>query len=255
MCRSPEGIVSFPSQRVEVKKSYKADLDNQRAFNFLLGLVVVLSLFLVALEFTTTGGVSEDGDDLLDDVSHDVEMMPVVDRNAVAAMAAGHKQSGESGKVSIVDKPSETLTAEPQAGKGSVPGNLWGMGGVTDISNAAIPTFTAVPLDKQDNPLNFQVVERLPEYPGGMSAFVQWLTKNLKYPVTAQRRKVEGTVLVAFIVNKDGSITDLKVVKSAAPELDSEALRVLRMMPKWKPGEDRGKPCRTYFSIPVVFKL
>ena len=88
-----------------------------------------------------------------------------------------------------------------------------------------------------------------------MSAFVQWLTKNLKYPLAAQRAKRQGTVLVSFIVNKDGTIADRKVVKSASPDLDREALRVLRLMPKWKPGEDHGQPCRTYICIPVVFKL
>ena len=127
-----------------------------------------------------------------------------------------------------------------------------GIGGITDIQASPLPQINVT---GQDNPLNFQVVEALPEFPGGMSAFVQWLTKNLKYPVTAQRARKQGTVLVAFIINKDGSTTAHKIVKSAAPELDREALRVVRMMPKWKPGEDRGKPCRTYFCIPIVFKL
>jgi protein TonB len=88
-----------------------------------------------------------------------------------------------------------------------------------------------------------------------MSEFVQWLTKNLRYPAAAQRNKQQGTVLVAFIINKDGTTTGHKVVRSAAPELDREALRVIKTMPKWKPGEDHGQPCRTYFCIPIVFKL
>lgn len=240
--------------KVDVRKSYKADVDGWRAFNFLLGLVVALALMVVALEFTTRGGLPEASDDVLDDVSQDVEMMPVMSRDAVAAVSAGARQRGATDKIVVVDKPAAKLAAaEPAPGKDEIiRGLAMSLGGVTDISSSAIQ---ALPVDTDNNPLNFQVVERLPEYPGGMSAFVQWLTKNLRYPVTAQRRKVEGTVLVAFIVNRDGSITDLKVVKSAAPELDREALRVLRIMPKWKPGEDKGKPCRTYFTIPVVFKL
>lgn len=79
--------------------------------------------------------------------------------------------------------------------------------------------------------------------------------KEPEIPLTAQRAKRKGTVLVSFIVNKDGSIADRKVVKSVSPELDREALRVLRLMPKWKPGEDHGQPCRTYICIPIVFKL
>lgn len=239
---------------MDVKKSYKADLENQRTFNFLLGLVVVLSLFIVALEFTTTGELPQTSEDILDDISQDIEMMPVVSRDVMAALPAGGKKSDVTDKVRVVDKPTSGSVYDATPPVTDVAGNLAGMGlgGVTDISNTAIPASLA---EVNDNPLNFQVVERLPEYPGGMSAFVQWLTKNLNYPVTAQRRNVQGTVLVAFIVNKDGSITDLKVVSSVSPELDREALRVLRLMPKWKPGEDHGKPCRTYFSIPIVFKL
>ena len=117
------------------------------------------------------------------------------------------------------------------------------------------PEAAPVAVDEDDNPLNFQVIERLPEFPGGMVEFMKWLTKNLSYPVIAQQQKIQGKVLVSFIINKDGTISSPKVVKSVSPELDREALRVIRIMPKWKPGEDHGKPCRTYFCIPVVFKL
>lgn len=242
---------------MDVRKSYKADLENQRSFSFLLGLVVVLALFVVALEFTTRAGLPEASDDVLDDISQDVEMMPVVSHDAIAAVSAGRKVSGQTDKIAVVDKAAPTLADNSREGKDDVLSRLSGMGigGVTAIQDTPIPAMQANPVDMRDKPLDFHVVERLPEYPGGMSAFVQWLTKNLCYPITAQRRKVQGTVLVAFIINKDGSITDLKVIKSASAELDREALRVLRMMPKWKPGEDHGKPCRTYFSIPVVFKL
>lgn len=78
---------------------------------------------------------------------------------------------------------------------------------------------------------------------------------GLKYPITAQRAKKEGTVLVSFIINKDGTTTGHKIVRSAGAEFDGEALRVLRQMPKWTPGKDKGQPCRTYFCIPIVFKL
>ena len=100
-----------------------------------------------------------------------------------------------------------------------------------------------------------RTVEQLPEFPGGMVAFMKWLTRNLHYPVQAQQQRIEGRVVVSFIVNKDGSIASPKVVKSAAPLLDSEALRVIRMMPRWKPGILDEKPCRTMFAIPINFKI
>lgn len=84
---------------------------------------------------------------------------------------------------------------------------------------------------------------------------MQWLTKNLKYPSAAQQNKIQGMVVVSFIVNKDGSVADVKLSTSADPLLDKEALRVMRMMPKWKPGMDHDKVCRTMIAVPVVFKL
>ena len=240
---------------MDVKKSYNADLDNKRASGFLIGLVVVLSLFLAALEFTTRSTVPEADDDILDDIAQDVEMTPVIHHDDMVAATSAGQAKAAAEKLHIVDKRTDDAPEDSRLLdiKG-LPDLLGvGVGGVTDIANTPISLVDADTTD--DNPLNFQVVEQLPEFPGGMTEFVKWLTKNLKYPVTAQRARKQGTVLVAFIINKDGSTTAHKIVKSAAPELDREALRVVRMMPKWKPGEDRGKPCRTYFCIPIVFKL
>ena len=239
---------------MDVKKSYKADLDNRRASGFLLGIVVALALFLAALEFTTQSGVPEVDADALDDVSQDIEMTPVIHRNDMIAAAPKGGTPAAADKLNVVDEAAADKVDDIQAPAKDFAKSLLdaGIGGIDDIPARQL---TAADVGLQDNPLNFQVVEQLPEFPGGMSEFVKWLTKNLKYPAQAQRAKKQGTVLVAFIINKDGSTTGHKVVKSAAPELDREALRVIRMMPKWKPGEDRGKPCRTYFCIPVVFKL
>lgn len=104
-------------------------------------------------------------------------------------------------------------------------------------------------------PIKLTVVQKIPQFPGGWSAFMQWLTKNLKYPVAAQKSKIQGTVVVSFIVNKDGSVANIKVSTSVDPLLDNETLRVMKMMPKWKPGIDKGKVCRTMIAIPVVFQL
>ena len=118
-----------------------------------------------------------------------------------------------------------------------------------------VPPIPPVAIDADNNPLNFRVVERLPEFPGGMTEFMKWLTKNLKYPESARRQNQQGTVVVSFIVNTDGSTSEIKVVRPRHPDLDREAVRVVRMMPKWKPGEDHGKVCRTMISIPIVFKI
>ena len=101
----------------------------------------------------------------------------------------------------------------------------------------------------------FQVVENMPEFPGGTQALLQYLKKNIKYPTICQEQGIQGRVVVQFVVNKDGSIVDPEVIKPINPYLDKEALRVVSTMPKWKPGEQRGKPVRVKFTLPVQFKL
>jgi protein TonB len=122
---------------------------------------------------------------------------------------------------------------------------------VDEVENPEQPTV----VDMELNPLNFRVVEELPEFPGGATELMKWLTKNLRYPVTAQQRKVQGKVVAQFIVNTDGSISNIELVTRVDPSLDREALRVLRMMPQWKAGKQNDKPCRTQVCIPIVFKL
>ena len=110
-------------------------------------------------------------------------------------------------------------------------------------------------VDMYDAPLDVRVVEDLPQFPGGAVELMKWLTKNLKYPATAQQRKIQGRVVAQFVINTDGSISDLELVEKLSADCDREALRVLRMMPKWTPGVMNAKPCRTKVCIPIVFKL
>ena len=101
----------------------------------------------------------------------------------------------------------------------------------------------------------FQVVEQMPEFPGGMSEAMKFLAKNIKYPVAAQQAKIEGRVIVQFVVGKDGSISDVHTVRSVSPELDAEAIRVVSMMPKWNPGKQRGKAVPVSYTMPIMFRL
>ena len=101
----------------------------------------------------------------------------------------------------------------------------------------------------------FQVVEEMPSFPGGMRECMMFLGRNIKYPVLAQKAKIEGRVIVQFVVDKDGSISDTKVVRSVSPELDAEALRVVGMMPKWNPGKQRGKAVAVKYTMPIMFSI
>ena len=101
----------------------------------------------------------------------------------------------------------------------------------------------------------FDVVEEMPQFPGGAAALMQYLSKNIRYPEEAHKNNIQGRVIVNFIVETDGSITEAKVTRSIHPLLDAEALRVINAMPKWNPGMQGGKPVRVKYTVPVTFKL
>lgn len=101
----------------------------------------------------------------------------------------------------------------------------------------------------------FEVVEKMPEFPGGQVALFEYLSKNVKYPADAEKQKIEGRVLVSFVVNTDGSITDIEVMRKTFPSLDAEGVRVISGMPKWTPGEQKGQKVRVHYTVPIVFHL
>lgn len=124
---------------------------------------------------------------------------------------------------------------------------------IPDSESAAI---SAIPQTPQDTTV-FTVVEDMPQYPGGTATLLNYLAQNIKYPEKAQKEGVQGRVMVHFIINKDGSISDVTVVpdRGISPELDAEAIRVVEAMPNWTPGKQRGVPVRVKYTLPVTFKL
>jgi protein TonB len=101
----------------------------------------------------------------------------------------------------------------------------------------------------------FDVVEQMPSFPGGNGALLEYLATHVKYPVVAQENGVQGRVIVSFVVERDGSITDVRVVRSVDPSLDREAARVVSSMPRWTPGKQNGSAVRVKYNVPVMFKL
>ena len=111
------------------------------------------------------------------------------------------------------------------------------------------------PSNDPNNPV-FEVVEIMPEFPdGGMSGLMQFLSRNIQYPINAQKNHTQGRVTVQFVVNKDGSISEPKIIRGVDPDLDGEAIRVISLMPKWKPGMQKGQPVRVKYTVPVMFRL
>lgn len=131
---------------------------------------------------------------------------------------------------------------------------LWGSKGANGVimitTKGANVSEKAVAIDSV-----MQIPEEMPKFPGGDKALIEFLQKNVKYPVEAQKKGVEGRVVVNFVVEKDGSLTEIKTVRSVDPLLDEEAVRVVSAMPKWEPGKQKGKPVRVRFNVPISFKL
>ena len=101
----------------------------------------------------------------------------------------------------------------------------------------------------------YDVVEQMPSFPGGQSALFQFLSQNIHYPEVCEENGIQGRVICDFIVEADGSISDVQVKKMVDPSLDREAVRVIKSMPKWNPGKDKGKPVRVRYTVPVTFRL
>lgn len=108
---------------------------------------------------------------------------------------------------------------------------------------------------KEEETKVFDVVEVMPSFPGGQAALFEYLSKNIKYPVVAEENGVQGRVIVTFVVERNGSITDVQVAKSVDPSLDKEAVRVVKSMPHWIPGKQNGSAVRVKFTVPVTFRL
>lgn len=247
---------------MEIKKSQQAQLDDKRTTFFLLGLVLAFSVIFVAFQYQSGPESMEESETDLEELVQDLSLnLPPEQKDMVSAeayTAPASKALTQEVKAADEPKPEKmeqkiaTTTSELMIGDGE------GAVNGSDIKEVApeTPIDNTNPTALHQAPVDFTVVQKIPEFPGGWSAFMQWLTKNLKYPPQAQQQKKQGTVVVSFIVGKDGTVSDVKLSASSSnPLLDREALRVMRMMPKWKPGIDHDKPCRTMIAVPVVFKL
>ena len=232
---------------MEEKKSRQADLEGKRVQGFLLGLILVLALLFVGLEWNSDdSGWAFFEDD--DDLEAELELEPLKrDKDEIPMMLPQEKtpEQPKSEELRLVEEDTELapeITDENAPEIQEIP------------ENSDTPEQPEV-VDMYDEPVDIRVVEDLPQFPGGAAEFMKWLTKNLKYPLSAQSQQVKGRVVAQFIVNKDGSVTDLEVTEHLNRACDNEVLRVLRMMPKWEPGLMDAKPCRTKVCIPVVFNL
>ena len=116
-------------------------------------------------------------------------------------------------------------------------------------------SFTTSTAQTKKNDMVFDVVEVMPQFPGGQIAMLKYIMENIKYPEQAMKKGIQGRVAVRFIVEKDGSISNVRPIHPVHPLLDKEAIRVVKSMPKWSPGKQHGKPVRVQLIVPIMFKL
>ena len=231
------------SELLEVKKSKQANLETRKSTWTLIGYVLVLAVLFVAFEWTATER-KETGEVLSGKILLEEEIMiPItLPEKKVVPPPPQAKQITEI--LEIVEDDAEIEETELVA--------LEEMGDVVEISDDA----NIVVEDMPEEETIYQVVEDQPEFPGGMQALMKYLRDHINYPRISRENNSQGRAYVNFVVNTDGSITDVEILKSSGDiYLDKEALRVVEGMPKWKPGKQAGKAVRVRFTLPVMFRL
>ena len=227
---------------MEVKKSPKADLEGKKSTSLLIGYVLALAVMFIAFEWserdkkvTTDTGIAE--------LLFEEEIIPITEQEQKQAPPPPPEAPKAEEIIQIVENDAEVEESTIQA---------------SDETDKAVEV-KYVPVEVEEEEVEeqqiFQVVEEMPEFPGGMAECMKCLSKNIKYPPISAENGIQGRVIVQFVVNQDGSIVDPVVVRGVDSHLDKEALRVIQMMPKWKPGKQRGKAVRVKYTVPVMFRL
>ena len=235
---------------MELKKSPKADLERGRARRFSYALLLVTVALLVLVHIPLGDDEDEFSDEEIEEITEELDMIEEEKNEDRIPLLPLEPEKKQALKVVETEDPQQAQKEDISEPLNTGDNNL-DQAMETDDTEDDMPPV----VDTNDNPLNFRVVQDLPQFPGGAVAFMKWLTSNLTYPPFAKMRKIQGKVLVQFIVNTDGSISDIKVAKSLEPNCDNEAMRVMHKMPNWKPGIQNDKPCRTMVAVPIVFRL
>ncbi len=227
---------------MEVKKSPKADLEGKKSTWLLIGYVLILAFMFVAFEWS-----ERDKQVLIAqgpvEVTFEEDMVPITQQEQPQTPPPPQAPSAEE-VLQIVEN--DTNIEETEIATSEDKGEA-----VQVVSTGPAVVVEEVVEEEQI----FQVVEEMPSFPGGDAECMRFLNKNIKYPTIAQENGIQGRVILQFVVNKDGSIVDVTIARSVDPYLDKEAVRVVKMMPKWKPGKQRGKPVRVKYTLPVMFRL
>ena len=224
---------------MEIKKTPKADLENKKTLFFEIGLIIALAVVLVSFEYKSYDKITID---LASRVVQDVpeEIIPITEQKVKPPPPPPPKQVTQikivEDDVEVEDELDIDVEADDQ----------------TEVEEYVPPVEDEEEVDEAEI---FTVVESMPTFPGGMGALMKYLAENIKYPPLAKESGIQGRVFINFVVEPDGSISNVKVLRGIGGGCDEEAVRVVQNMPKWSPGKQRGKPVRVSYNLPVKFTL
>lgn len=227
----------------QVKKTQKANLEQHKGTFILMGIMLAVSVLFFAFEWSTETQKLDESIVVQDVLAE--EEIEITRRDPAPPPPPPPPAPETPEMIEVVEEKVETkieIRTEDDQSQRQV--------------EAYIPPPPPKPVQKEEATDEiFVVVENQPEFPGGNAAMMKFLSDNIKYPVIAQENGLQGRVITNFVVERDGSITDVQVVRGVDPSLDREAIRVIQSMPRWKPGQQRGQAVRVRFTLPVVFRL
>jgi protein TonB len=224
---------------MEAKKSPKADLESKKIIFTQVGLIIALAVILLAFEWKSFDKTIEGfGERMVDDTPE--EIIPITEQKVKPPPPPPPKKVVQINIVEDDVEVEDDLIIDVEADE------------FTEMDEY-------IPIEVEEEVVEeatiFTVVESMPEFKGGMADLYSYLGNNIKYPVMAKESGIQGKVYVTFVVERDGSITDVKVLRGIGGGCDEEAVRVVAAMPRWKPGKQRGKPVRVQYNLPVRFTL
>jgi protein TonB len=228
---------------MEIKKSPRASLENKKSISILIGLVVALGLTFVAFELSE--GKKEESKAFKEEAKVMVEDEDMMESTT----------QEEPPKPELPPPPQEKILSEViEVQENDAEVEEYEFNSEDDVDTAIEIQAPPPPPEEDEEQMIHVVVEKMPEFPGGVAEMNRFLARSIRYPLLAQENGIQGKVSCQFVVNTDGSIVDI-VAKGPDPSLEAEAIRVIKSMPKWTPGRQGGKAVRCRFSIPIRFRL
>jgi protein TonB len=225
---------------MEEKKSPKANLENKKLMFMQIGMIISLLIAWLAFEHKSYDKRQIDESLLNREVVLDEEMVEITKQEEQKPQPV--EQPHQTTQLEIVEDDVETedLNINAEVEQNEV------------IEEYVAPEVVEEEVVEQEI---FQIVEEMPAFPGGEAKLMEYVGKNIKYPQIARETGIQGRVFIGFVVEPDGSVSNVKLLRGIGGGCDEEAMRVVKSMPKWKPGKQRGKAVRVSYQIPVFFKL